>query len=340
MSCLVWSGVRQLGIEPQLYGLRWARLLFCREFAVPNLHRLWDPMLATALLRSRIKAGQLTVADAKWACPWTVVEAVEWIATALVRLADVGAWVGACATAGGVRIPLQCTRVCACLSTSRCELLAVACGFQLLHIRDRLIVDDYTEVLTALMRYPATDDPFQFFAAATALAESGGRVRSVTPPPVPPQRHSARSGDPSSFDVGDFRGRMIAFYQVYVVGRAVVCIGAALWQPARCAHTPRAITRHNDETACCVTATTRPRLTVLTPFSRGTVARKTSSFVTCGTYTAHHRWTFRRRQALRYVAEVTLHRFRRCTSLPCFLARYGFVDGSPSLWCAGWTARP
>ncbi|KAJ3129161.1 TBC1 domain, member 5 [Nowakowskiella sp. JEL0407] len=35
------------GIEPQIYGLRWLRLLFGREFPIPHLYRLWDGIFAS-----------------------------------------------------------------------------------------------------------------------------------------------------------------------------------------------------------------------------------------------------------------------------------------------------
>ena len=42
-----------LGIEPQLYGLRWVRLLFCREFTMASLHRLWDAILASLFFKTQ-----------------------------------------------------------------------------------------------------------------------------------------------------------------------------------------------------------------------------------------------------------------------------------------------
>jgi len=36
----------RLGIEPQLYGLRWIRLLFGREFHVADVLKLWDAIFA------------------------------------------------------------------------------------------------------------------------------------------------------------------------------------------------------------------------------------------------------------------------------------------------------
>ncbi|KAJ3115886.1 TBC1 domain, member 5 [Phlyctochytrium bullatum] len=38
--------LNKLGIEPQLYGLRWLRLLFGREFSLPEVLTLWDGLFA------------------------------------------------------------------------------------------------------------------------------------------------------------------------------------------------------------------------------------------------------------------------------------------------------
>jgi hypothetical protein len=39
---------------------------------------------------------------------------------------------------------------------------------QLLYIRDQLVANDYTMVLTALMRFPKVDSPYMFFQASRA----------------------------------------------------------------------------------------------------------------------------------------------------------------------------
>ena len=38
--------LEDLGIEPQIYAIRWLRLLFGREFPVQQVYRLWDAMFA------------------------------------------------------------------------------------------------------------------------------------------------------------------------------------------------------------------------------------------------------------------------------------------------------
>jgi hypothetical protein len=104
------------------------------------------------------------------------------------------------------------------------------------------MVDDYTEVLTTLMRFPGGQDPLQFFLEAVHLAENGGRVRTVTPPaePVPPPRAipppppapRARPGPPpvtGPIDMTTFRSKLIAFYQRYALGS---------WPPSPCPGSP------------------------------------------------------------------------------------------------------
>ncbi|KAI8994920.1 hypothetical protein BDB01DRAFT_774606 [Pilobolus umbonatus] len=43
---LLYTHLENFGIEPQLYGLRWIRLLFGREFEIHELFKLWDAIFA------------------------------------------------------------------------------------------------------------------------------------------------------------------------------------------------------------------------------------------------------------------------------------------------------
>ncbi|KAG0185518.1 TBC1 domain, member 5 [Apophysomyces sp. BC1034] len=43
---VLYKHLESLGIEPQLYGIRWLRLLFGREFDIDNLLKLWDAIFA------------------------------------------------------------------------------------------------------------------------------------------------------------------------------------------------------------------------------------------------------------------------------------------------------
>ncbi|EJD06088.1 uncharacterized protein FOMMEDRAFT_104560 [Fomitiporia mediterranea MF3/22] len=38
----LWQGMQKAGVEPQIYGIRWLRLLFTREFSLPDAMMLWD----------------------------------------------------------------------------------------------------------------------------------------------------------------------------------------------------------------------------------------------------------------------------------------------------------
>ena len=38
--------LQDLGVEPQLYGIRWIRLLFAREYEFSELFLLWDSIFA------------------------------------------------------------------------------------------------------------------------------------------------------------------------------------------------------------------------------------------------------------------------------------------------------
>ncbi|PFH54401.1 hypothetical protein AMATHDRAFT_78639 [Amanita thiersii Skay4041] len=44
---LLWKHMHGIGIEPQIYGIRWLRLLFTREFDMTNAMRLWDGLFAS-----------------------------------------------------------------------------------------------------------------------------------------------------------------------------------------------------------------------------------------------------------------------------------------------------
>jgi hypothetical protein len=141
----------ELGIEPQLYGLRWTRLLFCREFNTTVLHRLWDPMLASKLrLQRLVTAGKAPATPSHTALYWSVSQSVEWVSTAMVSAAS----------------PVCCVWSSLCHDESLC---VAACAFQLCYIRDRLVIPDYTDVMTALMRYPEIDDPYELFEVFIGL---------------------------------------------------------------------------------------------------------------------------------------------------------------------------
>ena len=42
------AALQRGGVEPQIYGIRWLRLLFTREFGMPDAMKLWDGLFALA----------------------------------------------------------------------------------------------------------------------------------------------------------------------------------------------------------------------------------------------------------------------------------------------------
>ncbi|KAF5315521.1 hypothetical protein D9611_004650 [Ephemerocybe angulata] len=42
----LWKSMENSGIEPQIYGIRWLRMLFTREFPMPDSMKLWDGLFA------------------------------------------------------------------------------------------------------------------------------------------------------------------------------------------------------------------------------------------------------------------------------------------------------
>ncbi|KAF5391359.1 hypothetical protein D9757_002024 [Collybiopsis confluens] len=44
---LLWKHLQSSGLEPQIYGIRWLRLLFTREFSMTDAMRLWDVLFAS-----------------------------------------------------------------------------------------------------------------------------------------------------------------------------------------------------------------------------------------------------------------------------------------------------
>ncbi|KAG8954053.1 hypothetical protein FRC04_001037 [Tulasnella sp. 424] len=55
---LLWQKLKEGGIEAQLYGIRWLRLLFSREFRIEDVLPLWDGIFA----------ADPTIQIAKWIC--------------------------------------------------------------------------------------------------------------------------------------------------------------------------------------------------------------------------------------------------------------------------------
>ncbi len=126
------------GIYPQIYGMRWARLLFGREFAMTHTSALylWDFLFAHVYQGSAEGKGVGGSMGAMWG-----LEEVELLAPRLKKKAGDG------------------SSKCGCVSDY--SVLMNVCGdlmiAMLVHQREQLLSSDESECLGLLMHYPPVD---------------------------------------------------------------------------------------------------------------------------------------------------------------------------------------
>jgi len=115
----------RLGIEPQLYALRWTRLLFGREFDIEQVLTLWDSLLLDSFgFKKRCNDPEASL-DVK-------TEVVD-----------------------------ECMKICTGGSQDLRGLPVVAAYFavaMLTYARSHLLENDYSAVLMSLMKYPQVED--------------------------------------------------------------------------------------------------------------------------------------------------------------------------------------
>lgn len=145
----------ELLIEPQVYALRWVRLLFGREFTIQQVMQLWDAIFVESFgLRERIMYGK---------------DKVE--ARAVVELAT-----------AAVLPPTKSFQLSHESSTSA-GLAETTCYFAvalLTHVREDLIAGGYSEVLMTLMKYPPIQDVHVIVQKAQEIQKSvSGQLLSV-----------------------------------------------------------------------------------------------------------------------------------------------------------------
>jgi hypothetical protein len=152
-----------LQIAPQLYALRWLRLLFGRELAMTQTLLLWDALLVDAMgMRTRLNSSpeELPKPDADDA----------------IRGCAAGAAAAAAAAAGaapapfsveGSGLPASAAYVAVALLTSQ---------------RDTLLTDDYNTVLTTLMKFPEVQDVGPIVERAFALRDAMANAPSASGP--------------------------------------------------------------------------------------------------------------------------------------------------------------
>jgi len=137
-----------LGIEPQMYGLRWIRLMFVREFPMSQLLSLWDAILPEGFdMESRIGSNDESFDPSK-----------------------------ICAHCRNERKQNDSERKL----TLTIAYFAVS---MLLQIRESIISNDFSGSLGTLLHFPRIENPLELVKMALSLKRSpnGGKAMSISP---------------------------------------------------------------------------------------------------------------------------------------------------------------
>ena len=140
----VYSHLNELGVEPQLFLLRWLRLLFSREFHIEDTLLIWDALLADAWLSVEQQGVEPGAAGAGA------------VTTAAAR-GDVAA--------GGARTPEEC----AAAATKKLPLVDYFAIAMLKFIRQQLLESDYSSCLRRLLKFPPIESVQCLVALSLAI---------------------------------------------------------------------------------------------------------------------------------------------------------------------------
>ena len=148
----------ELGIEPQLYLLRWLRLLFGREFHFEDVKLLWDAIFAFGVDETDRHAPMHADANGSHITGGEIAATVDAPSAALVLV----------------------------------DYVALA---MLVYVRGDLLSRDYTFCMRRLLHFPPMEDVHFLVQRALQLKRTegtlGASVRRLPPPPVPPPVASA-----------------------------------------------------------------------------------------------------------------------------------------------------
>ncbi|KAL8271142.1 hypothetical protein Esti_004910 [Eimeria stiedai] len=142
---VVYRHLESLGVEPQLFLLRWLRLLFCREFHVEDTLLIWDALFADAWIA---ECKQSAAAGGK---------------------TDAAAAAAASAAGGGA----QSAEALAVAASSRLPLVDFFAVAMLEFIRQHLLQSDSSGVLKRLFKFPPIESVQCLVALALATREAG-----------------------------------------------------------------------------------------------------------------------------------------------------------------------
>ncbi|XP_026193856.1 uncharacterized protein LOC34620832 [Cyclospora cayetanensis] len=145
----VYTHLEGLGVEPQLFLLRWLRLLFSREFHIEDTLLIWDALLADAWLSQEQTATTLAAGG-----PATITAGTPAVAK---RKEEAAATPQQLADAASAKLPLV-------------DFFAVA---MLKFIRQHLLESDFSSCLRRLLKFPPIESVQCLVALSLAVRQGG-----------------------------------------------------------------------------------------------------------------------------------------------------------------------
>lgn len=172
----VYLHLNELGVEPQLFLLRWLRLLFSREFHIEDTLLIWDALLADAWLATEpnVPAG-----GARGAAEATGAGSALATAPAPSAAATATATPGTAGTVGA------CTpEECASAAAKKLPLVDYFAIAMLKFIRQQLLESDYSNCLRRLLKYPPIES-VQCLVALSLAVRKGTTLSTASAAATP-----------------------------------------------------------------------------------------------------------------------------------------------------------
>ncbi|KAL8436995.1 hypothetical protein ACSSS7_001245 [Eimeria intestinalis] len=165
----VYRHLESVGVEPQIFLLRWLRLLFCREFHVEDTLLIWDALFADAWLEQSNNNQSLSSSSAAAAAAAATTGAAGGERTdAAEALPPPPAAAGAAGAAGA-----PSAEALAMAASSRLPLVDYFAVAMLEFIRQHLLQSDSSGVLKRLFKFPPIESVQCLVALALATRDAG-----------------------------------------------------------------------------------------------------------------------------------------------------------------------
>ncbi|CDJ33062.1 uncharacterized protein EMH_0050460 [Eimeria mitis] len=164
----VYLHLNELGVEPQLFLLRWLRLLFSREFHIEDTLLIWDALLADAWLSTEQQTAAGVASGAA--------------ATAASAPATAAAGAGATTTGAAAAAAGACStpEACAAAASKKLPLVDYFAIAMLKFIRQQLLESDYSSCLRRLLKFPPLES-VQCLVALSLAVRKGTALTSAAP---------------------------------------------------------------------------------------------------------------------------------------------------------------